>query len=1039
MSGTDLETLAASPRPVWLWDPDRRRVVRANRAAVAFFGEESLLDLVERPFDPREPGVAALADPDLRNAGEAAAEKGGAELALDFPSVADGPLKVRVAPHGLPDGRTGLLVVALEPLPPERLGQPGLLREVLEAMPLPVVALDASARPVYANPAAREMFDDAQLSGMSALFDDVHDALKFLERAARAGLAVTTRHALTRTGERDIRVTARLAESGGPDGRIFTVILEDVTERRLLEKALERGGVPGLDGVSARPRTEMTPAVGMPVETQAETGRGILSEADVEAFRRLSSRPDADDAKSPEGAVGKADRKKGETATEERPAPARDAAPIESSSGKGPEEEATPAGSPAAEDAEREREGTARKKGKEEGERRPVVVIRSGGGERTPAAETGEKPPSRKPSGEEGASVAERTAEGEPPMEKTRSQEPAEEGTAKAGGSGTRKPRARGTERPETPRLVRDVLDHRREPILLHRGGTFYYANRAARETFGFDGDSDEWDRLAARLLEARDGGDVRLKDARGKVRAFTLKRDVFPWRDGAVVQSTLHPVETEDDAPDGEREEDAPGSVERKDAGTTGRTDGKEAAASRSGRTTVLRIGGAAAKGDAEEGRAATGERGRSGETAKRAAAPVVRIDVRAGGGDDAATARGEERAGEPAAEPAPSCDTGAVDEELRAILDTATDGIITLNRQGEILSFSAGAEALFGVPLKEVVGRPFRELLDERSRRVLDDYLDVLATGGEMAAIYNEGREVTARVAGGGTIPLFLTIGRLGRRGDVDRPNKAAFCVVVRDITQWKKTESELRRAKERAERSSAQKSRFLAAISHELRTPLNAILGFSDVMRQQRFGEIGNEKYLGYANDIHESGEHLLSLINDLLDLSKIEAGKFELTFEAVDLASIATDCLNLMEEQASRGQVLLRRSIPDGLPKVVADARSMKQIFLNLLSNAVKFTPPGGQVMLSLKLTGAGELVAAVSDTGPGMTEEERELALKPFQRLSGEGREERPGTGLGLPLTKALAEANKARFELASTPGKGTTARIIFPTPRVLAG
>ena len=1023
MNGTELETLAASPRPVWLWDPDRRRVVRANRAAVAFFGEESLLDLVERPFDPREPGVAALGDPALRDAG--AGEEDGTILDLDFPSVADRPLKVRATPHELPDGRMGVLVASLEDLSPERLGQSGLLREVLEAMPLPVAAFDASARPVYANPAAREMFDDSQLAGMSALFDDMHDALKFLDRAARAGLAVTTRRAFTRTGARDIRITARLAESGAPDDRIFTVILEDVTERRLLEKALERGTVPGLTGGRMAARSGGRP------ERPAEAGRKVLSEADVEAFRRLSSRPEGDERK-PQRRMPAAPVQEPEA--EEPKKNRASAAPHD---GKGEENKPGPA-----------EVSAAGSDGPDE-QARSVVVIRpkeeKGSDGLAKAHDRSVAPREKQEDDAPRKPAAERSARREAPAEKSGAENSADvkaEETDKRGGTPARK---RRVERPQAPRLVRDVLDHRREPILLHRGETFYYANRMARELFGFDAESEEWDRLAAVLLEARDGGEIRLPDVHGNMHSFTLKRDVFPWRDGAVVQSTLYPMEGGDRTADDGKPDVASETAQRN--GTDGHPQERDAATSRPGRATVVRIGSRPAKakpaedatGEAERPGVDRDRRKKTGESAKRVVAPVVRISVLAGGGD-VAPARRKESADTPAEQaPAPACDTGAVDEELRAILDTATDGIITLNRQGEILSFSAGAEALFGLSLNEVVGKPFRDLLDERSQRILDDYLDVLSTGGEMAAIYNEGREVTAKVAGGGTIPLFLTIGRLGRRGDVERPNKAAFCVVVRDITQWKKTESELRRAKERAERSSAQKSRFLAAISHELRTPLNAILGFSDVMRQQRFGEIGNEKYLGYANDIHESGEHLLSLINDLLDLSKIEAGKFELTFEAVDLASIATDCLNLMEEQASRRQVLLRRSIPDGLPKVVADARSMKQVFLNLLSNAVKFTPPGGQVMLSLKMTGAGELVAAVSDTGPGMTEEERELALKPFQRLSGEGREERPGTGLGLPLTRALVEANKARFELASTPGKGTTARIIFPTPRVLAG
>ncbi len=1009
MNGSELDTLAASSRPVWLWDPDRRRVIRANRAAVAFFGEESLLDLVERPFDPREPGVAALADPAVRTTTPEAEEPGGILLDLDFPSVADRPLRVRALPHELPDGRAGVLVVALEPLSPERLGPPGLLRDVLEAMPLPVIAFDASARPVYANPAAREMLDDAQMAGMSALFGNVHDALKFLDRAARAGLAVTTRRAATRTGERDIRITARHVGTGAPEERIFTVILEDVTERRLLERALERG---------AGAMTAGLPAMAIPEETEWRRGgpaggeRKVLSEADVEAFHRLSSRPE-------EGLREPRERKPAETRQADETGSAREREPRRESRAEEPSGE-----SGTARDEETSTDGTSTETAghaaeAEKGAQRKVVI-------RARREDEGDAGSGR--GGSERPSGGEETRKAEPPVTGT---PPARTGRGTEGG-GRRK-----TERPDTPRLVRDVLDHRREPILLHRAGTFYYANRAARELFGYDEDADAWDALAARLLEARDGSDLRLTDAQGNAHLFTLKRDVFPWRDGAVVQSTLHPVETDGKAVSGEEPE--PSGKGKKEGGPA--PEAAETSSGEAGGARTVRPGGEVATAE-EEKRPAAPRSAQADESAEKSArVPVVRIGVPTGqSGGDAGSARDGGRQGGTATETeAASCSTGAVDEELRAILDTATDGIITLNRQGEILSFSAGAEALFGLPLKEVVGKPFRELLDARSRRILDDYLDVLSTGGEMAAIYNEGREVTAKVAGGGTIPLFLTIGRLGRRSEVDRPNKAAFCVVVRDITQWKKTESELRRAKERAERSSAQKSRFLAAISHELRTPLNAILGFSDVMRQQRFGEIGNEKYLGYANDIHESGEHLLSLINDLLDLSKIEAGKFELSFEAVDLTAIATDCLNLMEEQAARAQVLLRRSIPDGLPKVVADARSMKQIFLNLLSNAVKFTPAGGQVMLSLKLTGAGELVAAVSDTGPGMTEEERELALKPFQRLNGEGREGQPGTGLGLPLTRALAEANKARFELASTPGKGTTARIIFPTPRVLAG
>ena len=370
--------------------------------------------------------------------------------------------------------------------------------------------------------------------------------------------------------------------------------------------------------------------------------------------------------------------------------------------------------------------------------------------------------------------------------------------------------------------------------------------------------------------------------------------------------------------------------------------------------------------------------------------------------------------------------------DDELRSILDTAADGIITLAADGTIRSFSAAAEAIFGYRLAEVVGRSFAELFAPESRKILRDYLAALQGPG-LASVFNDGREVTAIVKQGGEVPLFLTIGKLQPK----RPESAAFCAVVRDITQWKKTELELREAKDTAEQASRQKSEFLAKISHELRTPLNAILGFSEVMRLERFGEIRNDKYRGYVNDIHTSGAHLLSLINDLLDLSKVEAGKLELNFTAVDLGEVVDHAFKLMQEQATAARVILRKNIPADLPSVVADQRSMRQIVINLLSNAVKFTDPGGQVIVSAQFLKSGELKLKVKDTGIGMSESDLRDAVEPFRRVSTEGREV-TGTGLGLPLTKALAEANRTVFSISSEPRKGTLVEITFPTTRVLA-
>ena len=369
--------------------------------------------------------------------------------------------------------------------------------------------------------------------------------------------------------------------------------------------------------------------------------------------------------------------------------------------------------------------------------------------------------------------------------------------------------------------------------------------------------------------------------------------------------------------------------------------------------------------------------------------------------------------------------------DDELRAILDVASDGIITLDKDGRILTFSAGAEAIFGLNAAAVVGTGLAELLSAESRKSLRDYLAALGGPG-LASVFNDGREVTATTRQGGTVPLFLTIGKLQAPS-----SRAVFCAVVRDITPWKRTEKELREAKEQAETASRAKSEFLARISHELRTPLNAIMGFSEVMQQERFGPLRNEKYKAYANDIHASGSHLLALINDLLDLSKVEAGKLELDFTAVSLEDVADHTMHLLQQQAVTARILVRKSFPAHLPRVVADQRALRQIVINLVSNAIKYTNPGGEVIISATFEKNGEAKLRVKDSGIGMSEQDLAEALQPFTRLETPGRE-RQGTGLGLPLTKALVEANRARFLMTSALGKGTVAEIVFPGTRVLA-
>jgi PAS domain S-box-containing protein len=365
----------------------------------------------------------------------------------------------------------------------------------------------------------------------------------------------------------------------------------------------------------------------------------------------------------------------------------------------------------------------------------------------------------------------------------------------------------------------------------------------------------------------------------------------------------------------------------------------------------------------------------------------------------------------------------------ELKAILDTATDGVLVLDRAGRVLSASRSAQALFGYSGQDLATLTFGDLFAPESRRTALDYLDRLARE-SLPVLINEGRELIGRERQGGLVPLYMTMGRIG--------DGEKLCAILRDVTAWKRTEEELINARQQAEKASSAKSEFLAKISHEIRTPLNAIIGFSEVMIEERFGAVGNDRYRQYLKDIHTSGGHLISLLNDLLDLSKIEAGKLELTFVSVNLNDLVQQCVAIMQDQANRERVIIRSSLASNLPAVVADARSVRQIALNLLSNSIKFTGAGGQVIVSTAVTDEGEVALRVRDTGTGMSEQELQTALEPFRQLATSTRYGSNGTGLGLPITKALAEANRARFRITSEVATGTLVEIAFPATKVLA-
>lgn len=364
----------------------------------------------------------------------------------------------------------------------------------------------------------------------------------------------------------------------------------------------------------------------------------------------------------------------------------------------------------------------------------------------------------------------------------------------------------------------------------------------------------------------------------------------------------------------------------------------------------------------------------------------------------------------------------------ELRAVLDTATDGVLLLDRAGRVLTANRSAQALFGYDAADFTELSLDDLFAPESRRTMVDYLDRVS--GDRGGLPDAGREAIGRFKRGGLVPLYVTMGRIE---DGDK-----YCAVLRDLTAWKRTEEELINARREAERASTAKSEFLAKISHEIRTPLSAILGFSEVMMDERFGAIGNERYKEYLKDIHAAGGHVISLLNDLLDLSKIEAGKLDLTFVSVSLNDIVQECVAMLQQEANRQRVIIRTSLPPNLPPIVADARSVRQIVLNILSNSIKFTGAGGQVIVSTTVNDDNEASLRVRDTGTGMSEQELQMALEPFRQLATTSRWGASGTGLGLPITKALAEANHARFRISSRPDDGTLVEVAFPATRVLA-
>ena len=262
-------------------------------------------------------------------------------------------------------------------------------------------------------------------------------------------------------------------------------------------------------------------------------------------------------------------------------------------------------------------------------------------------------------------------------------------------------------------------------------------------------------------------------------------------------------------------------------------------------------------------------------------------------------------------------------------------------------------------------------------------------------------------------------------------------AIVTLYSDITERKRVEQEMSDARNQAEVANRSKSEFLANMSHELRTPLNAIIGFSDILRSEKFGPVGNAKYLEYARDIHTSGVHLLDLINDVLDMSKIEAGKLELFEEEVAVPELVASCLAMIGERARERRIRIAADAASQSTMIWADLRGMKQILLNILSNAVKFSHDGGAITIISNLDSAGGVTIAVSDSGIGMTPEQIKRAREPFGQAHAATTRAYGGTGLGLPITQRLVELHGGELRIESVHGEGTRVSIVLPPMRTL--
>ena len=403
-------------------------------------------------------------------------------------------------------------------------------------------------------------------------------------------------------------------------------------------------------------------------------------------------------------------------------------------------------------------------------------------------------------------------------------------------------------------------------------------------------------------------------------------------------------------------------------------------------------------------------------------------------------------------------------VDKELayhHVDLDRLLSGQQPLPADTHVVEIASGIEDVFRYRILDVDGVTRIAAADIGTRTTDPNFHDVVSSGQPYAEIerqqdFGAERQLVSeayapivrdgRTVGVVEVYVDLTdragaVQQLGNTVLIGLASLLAIMGVLKSICAWRslrqrrQTEAALMRAKIEAEMANQAKSEFLASMSHELRTPLNSIIGFSEIITTKGMGPVGNARYVEYAGHIHESGRFLLELVNDILDLSKIAAGKASLREQEVDLEALAGTCMMMMQQTADTGGVCLK-SRPVAAT-IYGDELKLRQILTNLLANAVRFTPSGGTVTLSMMPQASGGLDLIIADTGVGISAHDMAKVLEPFGQANNAIKGAASGTGLGLPLAKAFAELHDATLSLASAPGVGTTVTVSFPAARVV--